>query len=106
MRVGDAFTWWYLVAEIPLMLGFLWVLVAGPSAGDAVTELMKMLVAAVSCLETFTNCNRQSTALLQALDIHLKVMLSVANSRDLQFTFLLVFFPLRIFLRVCDHCTL
>ena len=70
---------------------------AGLSTGDAVTELMKMLVTAALFLRTSTNHDRQSVALLRALDIYLKVILYVANSSDHQFTLLLLFLPLRNF---------
>ena len=52
----------------------LWVWVAGPSRVDVTTMLMESLeVTGVSL--TSTNCDRQSAALLQAPDIHSKVML-------------------------------
>ena len=76
-------------------LVLLWVWVLGPSAGDAVIELMRMLVASASFPGTSTNHDRWSTALFHALVIHLKLILYVANSSDYQFTLLLAFFPLR-----------
>ena len=61
-------------------LVLLWVQVAGLSAGDAVTELMRMLAdAALFLRNTSTSLDRQSAALFQALDIHLKVILYVTN---------------------------
>ena len=56
--------------------------VAGPSAGDAATELMSMLVAAASFVGISANCDGQSAALFCAPDIHLNVMLYVATSSD------------------------
>ena len=79
------------------VLVLLQVWVAGPSTGEAVTELTRMLVAAALFLGTSTSPDRQSAALLWALDIHSKVILYVAYSNDHQFTLLLVFFPLRNF---------
>ena len=55
---------------------------AGPSAGNAATELMRMLVVSASFLGTSTYCDRQSAALFHAPDIHSKVMLYVANSSE------------------------
>ena len=43
----------------------------------------------------FTNLERQSTALILAPEIHLKVMLYVASSRLYLLTLLLAFFPFR-----------
>ena len=42
-----------------------------------------------------TRCDRQSAALLHAPDIHLKVILYVANSSPHLLTLLFAFFPLR-----------
>ena len=84
-----------------------WVWVAGPSAGDAVTEMMRMLVATASFLGTSTNYDRQSAALFCAPDIHSKVMLYVDNSSDHQFTLLLAFSPLRNFAKgMWSLCTM
>ena len=47
---------------------------AGPSADDAATELMRMLVVAASFLGTSINCGRQSAVLFYAFDIHSRVM--------------------------------
>ena len=49
--------------------------VVGLSVGDTVTVFTRMLVAAALFLGTSTSLYRQSTALFQALDIHLKVIL-------------------------------
>ena len=81
------------VASIDALVS-LWMQAAGLSVGDAVTELVGMLTATASFLETSTNHDRQSAALLGAPNIHLKVILYVANSSDNQFTLLLAFFPL------------
>ena len=40
-------------------------------------------------------CERQSAALFTVPDIHLNVMLQVANSSPHQFTLLFVFFPFK-----------
>ena len=45
-------------------LVLLWVWVAGPSVGDAVTKLMRMLAATALLPWTTTNLDRQSAALL------------------------------------------
>ena len=49
--------------------------VAGQSSGNAVTSLIGMLEAAALFSRTSTSFNRQSAALLQAPDIHSKVIL-------------------------------
>ena len=54
----------------------------GPSVGDAVTALMRMLVAAALFLGMSTSFDRQSAALLWTLDIQSKGILYVANSCD------------------------
>ena len=69
------------------------------STGDTVTALLRMLVAGPLCSGTAISLDRQSTALLQAPDIHLNVILYVPNSSVQQFTMLLAFLPLRNFCR-------
>ena len=86
--------WWHSFYDL---LDLLWVWVAGSSPGDAVTELMRMLVDVALFPGTSSSLNRQSAVLLWAQGIHSKVMLYVANSSDHKFTLLLVFFPLRSF---------
>ena len=49
--------------------------VAGPSVGEAVTALMRMLEAAALFSITSTSLDRQSVALLQVPDIHSTVIL-------------------------------
>ena len=56
--------------------------VEGPSAGDALTELMRMVVDASLFPGISTSLHRQSAALLQAPDIHSKGILYVADSTD------------------------
>ena len=68
----------------------------GSSVGDSATELMRMLAAA-GLSGTFTRQDRQSAVLFHAPDIHLKVMLYVANSSDHWFTLLFTFLPSRNF---------
>ena len=53
----------------------------------------RLNVACLSCGSS-TSLERQSAALLQAPEIHLKVMLYVASSNPYLFTLLLAFFPL------------
>ena len=65
------------------------------SAGESVTELMRMLAVAALFLGTSTSLDGQSDPLLLAPDIHWKVILYVANSSDQQFTFLLAFLPIK-----------
>ena len=65
--------------------------VTGPSSGDAVIVITKMLITSALHSRTSTSFDRQSTALLQALDIQLTVMLYVANSTNQWLTLLLAF---------------
>ena len=74
-------------------LVLLQVWVTGLSAGDAVIASTRMLVICALCSGTPTSLDRQLVALLQVLDIHLNVMLYVANSSDQRLTLLLAFFP-------------
>ena len=72
--------------------------VAGLSGVDVTTMWMGVLeVNGVSL--TSTNHDKQSAALLQAPDIHSKVMLYVASSSDHLFTLLFAFLPFRNFCR-------
>ena len=67
-----------------------------PSAGDAGTELMRILAAA-GLLGTSNNQDRQSAVLFHAPNNHSKVMLYVANLSDHWFTLLFMFLQLRNF---------
>ena len=55
--------------------------VAGPSRVDVTTMLVEALQVVTVSL-TSTNCERHSAALLQAPDIHSKLMLYVVSSSD------------------------
>ena len=73
-----------------------WVWVAGSSGVDVNNMFIKAVgVAGVSLVST--SHERQSAALLWAPDIHSKVMLQVAISRDHMFTLLLTILSFRNF---------
>ena len=66
-----------------------------------------MLTVTGPCLEVdSTKCKRQSAALLQAPDIHSKVILYVASSNPHLFTLLFACFHQEILPVVCGHCIL
>ena len=80
----------------------LWV--AGPSGVDVATMLMEALeVTGVSL--TSINCDKHSAALLQAPDIHSKVILYVASSSNHLLTSLFAFYHLETAVGVCGNCT-
>ena len=86
--------------ELAVLCILLWVQVAGRSWVDVTTILIKVVgIAGVSL--TSTNHDRQSAALLQAPDIHSKLILQVASPGDHLFT-LLAFLPFRNFCRGCQ----
>ena len=95
MKGGGALT--LSVYDVDLTISvLLQVWVAGPSRVDVTTMLMEALeVTGVSL--TSTNCERQSAALLQAPDIHSKVMSHVLSSSGHLFTFLFAFVLFRNF---------
>ena len=81
----------------------LWVQVAGPSEIDVTNILIEAVgIAGVSL--TSTNLERQPTALVEAPDIHSKLILSAASSRNHIFSLLLAFLPLRNFMKACGYC--
>ena len=81
----------------------LWVQVAGSSREDVTTMFMEVLQFTGMSL-TFTNCKKQSAALLLALDIHSNVMLYVVSDGDHLFTLLFAFYHSETTVRVCGYC--
>ena len=64
-------------------------------AGPSVLETDSMLIGAEVVSGGFTRCERQSTALILAPDIHSNVMLQVAYSSLYLFTLIFAFFPFK-----------
>ena len=88
---------------LALLHVLLWVWVAGQSRVDVTNIIIEaVLIAWVSL--TSTNHERQSAVLLQAPDIHSKLILYVVSSTDHLFTLLLAFYYSEICVEDCGHC--